>query len=707
MTEHMTNGGGKETRAMTLEVPEFPGPIMPAPSVLEKAYHEAIADIHQLRGTTPPAGRYAMGMREKAFEVFLAGLGNSCSAVVTEHHPRSSWASKYPPCRDMYVLASAPGSGKTTLAKAFAVALTRVAEEEPYPLGCVFLVHHIATAQAVFQELSNLLPSDNVGVFTTKHDASQPFPGYSNTSFVSDLGRRPIIIVTHEFWMGIRGQKAGCYTRGALTFPRVVTFVDERANEIGVHDLDPRGLENVLAFVQRDHRGSPELLEGLHALVRFRDQNRFGKQGIETPTHDKAGWQAAVDGTTYLRSEEAARYARSAAARRPALEIEDVFGFANAMADEQAFIERGNKGVINFVGYERALPRMPGMVLLDATADIDGVSTICRWRKHAALPPERYDRLEIVHVPSVATGNVRRWLSEQENMYSYVGQIKDLVRRHVPSGGRALVVCPKAVAVAEDILGWSEHMKPFLNRTNPEDPLGAVSDDEFTEERAWCLHGRLVAVTWFGGYGIGANLWREADAVIVSDDYYLPQRVVKATFQGLRDHKVTEGLLANSEGTWSDELDYLHDGHILRWMKQMALRGKGRAMDDDGVCGQQKLVITGDLLRLLGHRPTVFPGAKITTEQSPTHGTRMHQLATLLLSPELAREEKVSTKWIGKKLDVDWGSSNLTRDKKFFEAVVERTGWSYHGGRGQIAGLFRRLRQVKVHKQEALSAADL
>jgi hypothetical protein len=42
-----------------------------------------------------------------------------------------------------------------------------------------------------------------------------------------------------------------------------------------------------------------------------------------------------------------------------------------------------------------------------------------------------------------------------------------------------------------------------------------------------------------------------------------------------------------------------------------------------------------------------------------------------------------------------------------FEAVVESTGWSYHAGRGQLSGLFRRLRQANVHKQAALSAADL
>jgi hypothetical protein len=340
------------------------------------------------------------------------------------------------------------------------------------------------------------------------------------------------------------------------------------------------------------------------------------------------------------------------------------------------------------------LPRVPGMVLLDATADIDGISAICRWRKHAELPQERYDNLHIVHVPSVATGNLRQWLSQRDNIYSYVAHIQNLVRHHVPPGGRALVVCTKALAVAEDILGWSENVKQFLNRTAPEDLQGALSNDEFTEERAWSLDGRLVAVTWFGGYGIGANLWRKADVVIVCDDYYLPQRVVKATLQGLRGHKATQGLLAEADNRWSDELNHLHDGHILRWMKQMALRGKGRDMDKHGVCGHQKLVITGDLLRVLGHRPKVFPGAKITPTPN-TSGQWLEKLAVLLLSPDLPQE--VSTKTIGQKLGGDWGniSSNLKRHSRFLQ-VIESTGWIYCPGKGRKLGCFRRISRTQT-----------
>jgi hypothetical protein len=680
-------------RATTCEVPDWPGPFVPPPRNLSHAYREAIDDIHRARGTTPSSGRYPTEVQEKAFWAFFSALSDACIAIIADHHPHGAWKHNYPSSDNMHrmhVIGSAPGSGKTTLAKAFAIALTRVTGTSPYPFGCVFMVHHIATAEGVFQELSKLLPPDSVAVFSTKHDADEPWPDYSSTFSVYDLERYPVIIVTHEFYTGIRAEKARIYTRNGLTFPRVVTFIDEKANEIAVYDVDPVSLERVLEFVQRDRQAPRGVLDGLLKLVDFASQKRrHREQGIETPAHDRAGWQAAVEATTYLRCDEAARYARSASARKPTLDFDDVFGFANAMGEDMAFISRGNKGVINFVGYERALPRVPGMVLLDATADIDAITNICSWRKHAELPPERYDLLEIIHVPSVATGNLRRWLSEKwENMYAYVAQIKDLVCRHVPVGGRALVVCMKPVAVAQGILGWSEHMQPFVNRTTPEAPDSLISKNEFTEDRAWSLNGRLVSVTWFGGYGIGANVWRDADVVIICDDFHLPQRAIKATLQGLRGHKASEGLLAVPGNLWSEELECLRDGHILRWMKQMALRGKARDMDEEGVCGHQKLVITGDLVRLLGHRPKVFPGAKITAKHSDD-GHWLDRLAYLLLSGDLP--EEVSTKVIGEKLGVRWGdiSGHLTSHKLFRE-VVEGAGWAYHRGIGRRAGCFKR-----------------
>jgi hypothetical protein len=116
----------------------------------------------------------------------------------------------------------------------------------------------------------------------------------------------------------------------------------------------------------------------------------------------------------------------------------------------------------------------------------------------------------------------------------------------------------------------------------------------------------------------------------------------------------------------------------------------------------------GDLLRLLRHRPTVFPEAKITLEQIA--GTKLNRLVGLLLSPDLP--DKVSTKEIGEKLGVDWGNSNLPR-LRHFQEIVESAGWKYHTGKGRRRGSFSRLKpvgelhsQVEVHSQQT-SAVDL
>jgi hypothetical protein len=185
--------------------------------------------------------------------------------------------------------------------------------------------------------------------------------------------------------------------------------------------------------------------------------------------------------------------------------------------------------------------------------------------------------------------------------------------------------------------------------------------------------------------------------VIVCDDFHLPQRVIRATLQGLRGHKATEGALA--EGSWSEELEYLRDGHILRWMKQMALRGKSRDMDENGVCGQQRLVITGDLTRLLAHRPKVFPGAKLKIEGSLAHGQMLDRLVAVLVAFD--EHSEFSTQEIEDRLGVKWAnvSSNLKKQKGYQE-TLEAIGWSYHKGVGQRRGCFRRVETKQSERSE-------
>jgi hypothetical protein len=53
----------------------------------------------------------------------------------------------------------------------------------------------------------------------------------------------------------------------------------------------------------------------------------------------------------------------------------------------------------------------------------------------------------------------------------------------------------------------------------------------------------------------------------------------------------------------------------MRWLKQVGMRGNARNIVD-GVCGKQKLVITGDFDRFIRNKETLFPGAKLDVDRS-------------------------------------------------------------------------------------------
>jgi hypothetical protein len=54
----------------------------------------------------------------------------------------------------------------------------------------------------------------------------------------------------------------------------------------------------------------------------------------------------------------------------------------------------------------------------------------------------------------------------------------------------------------------------------------------------------------------------------------------------------------------------LHTGHLLRWEKQLAMRGNARNLTADGQCGEQRLFVTGEFKRFMSWQDHLFPGAK-------------------------------------------------------------------------------------------------
>jgi len=193
------------------------------------------------------------------------------------------------------------------------------------------------------------------------------------------------------------------------------------------------------------------------------------------------------------------------------------------------------------------------------------------------------------------------------------------------------------------------------------------------------------------------------------DEFYIPRRVAIAVTQGLRDHRADEGDLGSmtTVNSRADGVDAIADGHRLRHTKQLALRGRARCYDENGVCGKQRLVVSCDLENLLRHVELLFPGAKVKlTGHEDAESTHAHKVLTALSMTD-ADVASVKTKQLEGTIGKPWrtvSSNVLTED---FRTEMAALGWRYVTGKGRNGSSFERVveqRQAETSDEEDTAA---
>jgi hypothetical protein len=254
--------------------------------------------------------------------------------------------------------------------------------------------------------------------------------------------------------------------------------------------------------------------------------------------------------------------------------------------------------------------------------------------------------------------------------------MKSIIREYVEQGQRALVVCKKVLFDNRNVPDWDRRDERFDD--------AAV----YTSQYGWEIDGRKLCATHWGT-GIGENLWQDADVVLLFGEFDKPRRTSIARAQGLTNSKATEGALQsmNAINSSSPQVDTVREGDLLRWMRQMALRGRGRNFDEHGVCGHQKLVCTGDYERLAGNAKRLFPGAPPITKIGGTANTYPERFLEIMSRNDL--RDVVSTQWISKQIGAPfrtWSRDVLKRPKT--QEFLRALGWQYEPGRGRNGGKF-------------------
>src|SRR6516164_3720648 len=382
-----------------------PLPTVPDRDALRALYDEAVGQINTSRPAIDlTAGFYA----ETGNAVFDAGylaLSDHCNGTAGK--------------RRLHVVSAPAGGGKTSYSYALMLALTRYADQQPdAPYGCVFVVDQVKKADEAFKDLNALVPG-KVAVWTVEHDrgckkrTKVPHPA---AEFIKDeLRHYPIIVVTHAFYNGPNGNKAHILVRNKRVYSgRALSLVDERPEEVVIYQITLKEAQDVREKLESKR---PDLKHVLDKLMLFMMPYTVNVSGGIMRASDRFGQDVIADQLDWFTSQDAGLVLRDHGAAIPGLD--QFFGFARAMTIGCAFAAPSST-IVQFVGWQSKLMVRSGMILLDATADIDGVSHICPWRQHVKTPQAHYGNLDIVHVPQHTRQRLSEYLKKAANQRAYV-----------------------------------------------------------------------------------------------------------------------------------------------------------------------------------------------------------------------------------------------------------------------------------------------
>jgi hypothetical protein len=553
--------------------------------------------------------------------------------------------------------------------------VARHAENDPNaPYGCVFVVDQIKKADEVYRDLNALLPG-KVKIWTTDHDVNNKQPEKVENPAArfarEDLKHSPVIVATHRFYLGTRGHNARNVVRNGIFGHRALTIVDERPDEAPSLDIMLSEAQTVREALMQSH---PETREHLDALLRFMEQysyarpNRLFRPGVELhmdPITKSLGW---------FNSDAADSLTRS---NTNVPGVDRLFSFARALVTGRGYVATSG-ALAHFFGYDskRVVDLAAGTILLDATADIDGVNNIVTWRTPSETPRASFDNLEVIHVPQHTKKRLSEYLNTAPNQRAYVRWMVDTIKEHMVPGERALVVCKKILFKHERVPQWPEGDPRFKDT------------DSYAKLYEWDIDGRKLCATHYGT-GIGSNAWNDADVVFLFDEFFLRRQVAIATTQGLRGHRVDEGDLGamRTLNAKARGVDMIAEGHVLRWTKQLALRGKARFYNGQGVCGKQRLVIGSDLKRFSMNVSRLFPNAKITMADTPIDAPLAPRVIEFLRG---AQATKIKPKDLSRYLGRPWRTVSGKLLTPEFKSSVVSLGWRYVKGLGRAGSYFEK-----------------
>ncbi len=456
-----------------------------------------------------------------------------------------------------------------------------------------------------------MLPSNMLAIHTSAHASqaeAKKFGGHvatyveaNGTTSQDDLVHARVVICTHEAWIneGLADDNRGI--RYHVTGPRKNVFVDEFPDTVRTADLRPA-----------DFHALADELERFSASEQVAQIAREFATSLNGLCTDCTTRFDCVPALSSVQSEALAAFDHDHLNNNEKERNKRTWGAFQAARHGHAFVARTGwnsaeaKGQKRVVTYSDVFRSHPGLIILDATGDLEvRVGHTDIFKVHDA-PRVKYPNLDITNLEmpdEFAKTGVTRMPSETATRYTR--WIVDQVGRASPLDRSVLIVVHKAVEPG---------VRAELARV-------ATSTD-----------GPMVT-HW--GCDVGSNEYRECSSVFLFSEFHQPRHAYLAKWLGSVGQPADVAALRAATGqTPTGGIKAVQEAHLLRNFKQMACRGTARAVDEDGNAMPMRLFTSMDRKLLVRSLPDLFPGAptpKYIASNNKRLACKGKRLANLLI----------------------------------------------------------------------------
>ncbi len=499
----------------------------------------------------------------------------------------------------MQAVSLATGLGKST--SAYALVAT-FAQQDPR-FTAAYVVPTVKMAIEAQQGIEAILGPYSTTLWSSYHKHK----GVDSKKAEEELGFLPdrlvnklqlltarIVIVTHgQLLHEMRtGQEQG--TLKCEGKPRSIVFIDEHPDFVQILETTPMQMQafhDRLVIENNKHPWLPVIAEVVSKMsaIQRTDGQRYETKELLAAEEGKVFEGDSGLSLWDLTDEEMADNVR----HRQRKEMQDALAFLIAASKGNSFYSRLDYAFFSYQLHFNT--EYAGFVLLDATSDITGLVSLHPKVKTVDVPDVSYERLELFHIDLPGKfKHIRDVIKVCATGREYGALIYQTILANSAEGDEVLVVVHKDV-LTQELIESSE---------DPNTPLN------------W--GGRRVNTQNWGA-GVGLNKFKHKTHVFLFGEYHLPRNTTICQSHGWSKKPITNERLRLAEGVrksedmYQPQGDYLkpHEGHILRWMKQLAMRGTARQVDAEGKCLSMKLYTTMALTRLIPNLNRLFPNAQM------------------------------------------------------------------------------------------------